>query len=75
VEHYTGQRTGTARRKEWLQMITERLLTLVEVADLLRVSPHTIRAMVRKGRLRPTRICRRLLFSPEEVSRLISEAE
>jgi excisionase family DNA binding protein len=56
-------------------MITERLLTLVEVADLLRVSPHTIRAMVRKGRLRPTRICRRLLFSPEEVSRLISEAE
>ena len=49
--------------------MTERLLTLIEVSDLLRVSPHTIRAWVRKGRLRPVRICRRLLFDPAEVSR------
>jgi excisionase family DNA binding protein len=54
---------------------TERLLTLLEVADLLRVSQHTVRAWVRKGRLQPVRICRRLLFSPEAVSRFVSNAE
>ena len=56
-------------------MSTERLLTLMEVAALLRVSPHTIRAWVRKQRLRPVRICRRLLFSPDEITRLVSEAK
>jgi hypothetical protein len=29
--------------------------------------------MVRKGRLQPVRICRRLLFESTEVARLISE--
>ena len=47
------------------------LLTLSEVANLLRVSPHTIRAWTRSGRLSPVRICRRLLFTPESVQRLI----
>ncbi len=56
-------------------MTTERLLTLLEVADLLRVSQHTVRAWVRKGRLQPVRICRRLLFSPDVVSRFVSVAE
>ena len=56
-------------------MTTERLLTLLEVADLLRVSTHTVRAWVRKGRLQPVRICRRLLFSPDVVSRFVSVAE
>jgi excisionase family DNA binding protein len=54
---------------------TGRLLTLLEVADLLRVSPHTVRAWVRKGRLQPVRICRRLLFSPEVVARFVGIAE
>jgi excisionase family DNA binding protein len=53
----------------------QRLLTLLEVADMLRLSPHTIRAMVRKGRLRPVRICRRLLFSPDEITRLVAESK
>lgn len=52
-----------------------RLLTLLEVADMLRVSPHTIRAWVRKGRLQPVRICRRLLFSQQEVTRFLAEAQ
>ena len=56
-------------------MSTERLLTLLELADLLRVSPHTIRAWVRKGRLRPLRLCRRLLFDPQEISRFLEEAQ
>jgi excisionase family DNA binding protein len=53
-------------------MNSPRLLTLLEVAAMLRLSPHTIRAMVRQGRLRPTRICRRLLFAPDEVARLLA---
>jgi len=56
-------------------MTIPRLLSLSEVADLLRVSPHTVRAWVRKGRLQPVRICRRLLFSPDVVSSFVSVAE
>jgi len=51
------------------------LLTLLAVAKALCVSPHTVRAWVRKGRLRPVRICRRLLFHPDEVARFLSEAK
>lgn len=56
-------------------MTTERLLTLMEVADRLRVSQHTVRAWARKNRLRPVRICRRLLFSPDEITRFVSGAK
>jgi excisionase family DNA binding protein len=48
------------------------LLTLEETAAALRLSPHTIRSFVRKGRLSPVRICRRLLFRPADVEKLIS---
>jgi excisionase family DNA binding protein len=51
-----------------------RLLTLEEVANALRVSPHTVRSWVRQSRLRPVRLCRRLLFDPAEVQRLLEEA-
>lgn len=53
-------------------MTTERLLTLAEVADRLRLSPHTVRAFVKKGKLSPVRICRRLLFSQDELARFIA---
>ena len=55
-------------------MSVSRLMTLLEVAELLRVSPHSVRAWVRKGRLTPVRICRRVLFESAEVSRFVSEA-
>ena len=51
------------------------LLTLLAVAEALCVSPHTVRSWVRKGKLRPVRICRRLLFHPDEVARFLSEAK
>lgn len=51
------------------------LLTLVELAEKLRVSPHTVRSWVRKGKLRPVRLCRRLLFRPDEVTRFLAEAK
>ena len=50
------------------------LLTLAALARMLCVSPHTVRAWIRKGKLRPVRICRRLLFHPDEVARFIAEA-
>lgn len=56
-------------------MSTERLLTLIEVADALRLSPHTIRAFVRKGKLSPVRLCRRLLFRPADIERLIASCD
>lgn len=54
--------------------LVPQLLSLVELADALRVSPHTIRAWCRKRRLVPIRLCRRLLFHPEEVQRFLEEA-
>jgi excisionase family DNA binding protein len=51
------------------------LLTLREVAEALSLSPHTIRSFIRKGKLRPVRLCRRLLFDPAEVTRFVSEAK
>jgi excisionase family DNA binding protein len=51
------------------------LLTLLAVAKALCVSPHTVRSWVRKGRLRPIRLCRKLLFHPDEVARLVTEAK
>lgn len=51
------------------------LLTLLQVAKSLCVSSHTVRSWVRKGQLRPVRICRRLLFDSAEVSRFIAEAK
>lgn len=50
------------------------LLPLAALAKTLSVSEHTIRSWVRKGKLKPVRICRRLLFDPEEVSRFVREA-
>jgi excisionase family DNA binding protein len=51
------------------------LLTLLAVAKALCVSPHTIRAWVRKGTLRPLRISRRLLFHPDEIARFLSSSQ
>jgi excisionase family DNA binding protein len=51
------------------------LLTLLAVAKTLCVSPHTVRSWIRQGRLQPVRICRRLLFSPDEVARFLAEAK
>lgn len=52
-----------------------RLATLNQVARSLSVSSHTIRSWVRKGKLRPVRICRRLLFSPTEIERFLSNSQ
>jgi predicted site-specific integrase-resolvase len=50
------------------------LLTLMQVATALCVSPHTVRSWTKKGRLRPVRLCRRLLFHPVEIERFLDSA-
>jgi hypothetical protein len=52
-----------------------RLVNIRELADLWRVSPYTVKGWVRQDRLSPTRICRRLLFTPEECERFLREAQ
>jgi excisionase family DNA binding protein len=51
-----------------------KLLTLAVVAEALAVSPHTVRMWVRQNRLRPVRICRRLLFDPADVQRFLESS-
>jgi excisionase family DNA binding protein len=55
-------------------MSVPQLLSLSDVATALRVSPYTVRSWVRNGRLRPVRLCRRLLFDPADVHRLVEAA-
>jgi DNA-binding transcriptional MerR regulator len=49
------------------------LLPLLAVARALCVSPHTVRAWVRQGKLKPVRLCRRLLFDPADIARFVSQ--
>jgi Helix-turn-helix domain len=49
-----------------------RLMDVNELAALWRVSPHTIRAWVQQKRLEPLKICRRLLFHPDECARFLA---
>jgi excisionase family DNA binding protein len=55
--------------------VVPQLLTLETVARALCVSPHTVRSWVRKGKLRPIRLCRRLLFDPDEIARFLAAAK
>jgi len=55
--------------------LVPKLLTLAAVAEALAVSPHTVRMWVRKGKIQPVRICRRLLFSPDEITRFLAGAK
>lgn len=51
------------------------LLSLDAVAQSLGLSKHTIRSFVRQGRLRPTKVCRRLLFDPADVESFVRRAQ
>jgi hypothetical protein len=51
------------------------ILTLVEVARMFSVSPHTIRSWVRASRLNPVRISRKLLFRSDELERFLCASQ
>lgn len=52
------------------------LLTVPEAAQALRVSPDTVRALVREGRLKAVRVRPRgrLLFDPADVRAALQQA-
>jgi excisionase family DNA binding protein len=51
------------------------LWSLDAVASALAVSKHTVRSWVRQGRLKPTRVCRRLLFQPADVEEFVRASQ
>jgi excisionase family DNA binding protein len=51
----------------------EPLKSIEEAADIWGVSPWTVRAYVRQGKIRPVRIGRRVLIEAQEIQRLIDE--
>jgi excisionase family DNA binding protein len=51
------------------------LLDLKEAARLLSISPWTVRAYVKAGKLNPVRIGRRVLLEEAELQRFITESK
>jgi len=53
----------------------ERLLDLVEAAKVLAVSPWTVRAYIRQGKMSPVHIGRLVRLEPSEIQRFIEAAK
>jgi excisionase family DNA binding protein len=51
------------------------LKNIDEAAGLLGISPWTVRAWIRIGKLRPVRLGRRVLLSESELERLVAESQ
>lgn len=51
------------------------LYNVGQAADLLGISPWTVRALISKNRISPIRIGRRVLFQHEELKRFIDQAK
>lgn len=51
------------------------LLTLNEVASTLRMSPVTIHRLVRRGKLRATRVTRHFRFHRDDVTALLENGK
>lgn len=50
---------------------TTLLWNVEQAAAALAISPWTIRAYIRQGRIKPVRIGRRVLFEPDECQRFL----
>jgi len=53
----------------------EKLMTVQDLMDTLRISRPTLYRMLKAGRLRPVRIGKRTLFDPADIRVLIEEAK
>ena len=51
----------------------EPLQSIEQAAANLGISPWTVRAYVRQGRIRPVRIGRRVLIEAHEIARIVEE--
>jgi excisionase family DNA binding protein len=49
------------------------LKSVTEAAEILGISPWTVRKYIRKGKLGPVRIGRRVLLEEEEIARFIAK--
>jgi excisionase family DNA binding protein len=58
---------------ELLEKMNPLLLSINEAADLIRISPHTVRAYVRSGLIAFTKIGTRVLIPAAEISRIAAE--
>jgi excisionase family DNA binding protein len=50
------------------------LFTVIEAADYLRLSPHTIRGWISQKRIPYLKISRRVFLSKEQLDRLLQES-
>jgi excisionase family DNA binding protein len=53
----------------------EKLMNVNAVGECLGISPFTVRLYIRQGKLTPIKIGRRILVSPSEVERFVTEAQ
>ncbi len=53
----------------------EKLLTVQDLMDTLRISRPTLYRMLKTGRLKPVRIGKRTLFDPADIRGLIQDAK
>ena len=51
------------------------LKSVEETAELLGISPWTVRSYIRDGKLRPVRLGRRVLLREDELERLVLESQ
>jgi len=51
------------------------LLSVEDTARLLGLSPWTVRAYVREGKLKPVRLGRRLLFEQTDIEDLVAHSK
>jgi excisionase family DNA binding protein len=51
---------------------SKRLVSVEDAAFILSVSERTVRSLISKGKLKPTRIGRRVLIPWEEIDRFIN---
>jgi excisionase family DNA binding protein len=49
------------------------LKSVLESAELLRISPWTIRSYIRDGKLKPVRLGRRVLIEESELERFVAQ--
>jgi excisionase family DNA binding protein len=59
--------------KEMRSVKMSSLLSVEKAAEFLSISPWTVRAYLRNGQLKPTRIGRRVLLRQEELERFVQE--
>jgi excisionase family DNA binding protein len=52
----------------------EALMSVEKAAETLGISPWTVRAYLREGKLQPVRIGRRVLLQPTELERFVNES-